>query len=162
MSYLGDDGQGFTTVAVDSGISEKARLMCPNIPLVNNFAITSIHSTRPSESKRYQFVAITSSGCRLYFSHFKHGTPRKPSDSPDGITLVHVRTPPPKHTTTCPSSQHIDAAPPSSPPSIVSCLYSNGVYMSVESNNNAGTLTSCCPDIGYLARTVSCWEQGND
>lgn len=149
-------------MAADSGISEKARLMCPNNPLVDNFTITSIHSTPSSESKRYQLVAITSTGFRLYFSHFKHAAPRNPSDTPDGIVLIHVRTPPPRHTTSNPASQQTNTASPTSPPSIFSCFYSNGVYMSVELNNNVETLTSCCPDIGYLARTVSRCEQLND
>ncbi|ORZ00067.1 Nup133 N terminal like-domain-containing protein [Absidia repens] len=162
VCYLGNDGQGFNTIAVEAGLGEKARLMCPNSPLVStdNFAITSIHSTLPAESKSYQMVAITSNGCRLYLSHYKANTTTKAGDAPNGIDLIHVRTPPPYSPPTSASSPNqqsfptaLSSSPPPSP--ISKCLYNNGVLMLVNSYDHFETLTSACPDIGYLAREGS-------
>ncbi|KAI8328234.1 Nup133 N terminal like-domain-containing protein [Chlamydoabsidia padenii] len=142
VSYLGRNGQEFTTVASGTGIGEKAKHMCINSPLINNnnnFTITSIHPTLPNESKHYQLVAVTSNGCRLYFSHFKHDSTIPFDGTPNGIELVHVRTPPPMATSTQPTS-------------ISKSFYNNGVFMLANSYNGIETLTLSCPDIGYMAR----------
>lgn len=144
--------------------------MNPNSPLVSsdNFSIISIHTTLPAESESYQFVAITSNGCRLYLSHFKDGISAHSNNEPNGIELIHVRTPPPQ-----PSSNPIPAPTPNPPASssssslqqqpmvhppqwspISKCFYNNDVFMMVNTRGNMDMLTSTCPDIGYLARKV--------
>ncbi|SAM01301.1 hypothetical protein [Absidia glauca] len=159
VTFLGNADSGFTTVATDSAIGSKARVMNPNSPLVSsdNFSIISIHTTLPAESDSYQFVAITSSGCRLYLSHFKDGiASHSNNNEPNGIELIHVRTPPPQ-----PSPTPIPTLTPNTSPSslqqpqwspISKCFYNNAVFMMVNTRGTMDMLTSTCPDIGYLAR----------
>ncbi|KAI8081329.1 Nup133 N terminal like-domain-containing protein [Halteromyces radiatus] len=184
VAYLGKDGQGFTSIPIHTSIEETAKLLCPDSPLISStgFKITSIHPTLLTEAKKYQLIAITSTGCRLYLSHYKTDSPIiSHEDPPNGLDLIHVRLPPPTpqlstilstprnlSTPTNPSFQQsnitttttttpattLPLVSPQQSFQISKCLYNNGVLMMVYSNDNTEILTTCCPDMGYLAKDV--------
>ncbi|KAI8391555.1 Nup133 N terminal like-domain-containing protein [Radiomyces spectabilis] len=150
VTYLGKDQTSFINVAKHTNIAHESNLMCPNSPLLDNaqFKIISIHPTL--ESKKYQLVAITSTGCRLYFTQYKRTS--NPSDGPTTLELIHVRTPPTNNlqqNSATPTSVSSNAGP--SPQVVGKTLYKDGVLLLVNKINGEERLISACPDIGRLA-----------
>lgn len=96
MTDLGVNGQLFETVHYFKDVLSKARGSLPSTPLLdaNTFKVISINPTSPKESKQYHLVAITSTGCRLYFNHNESNQHLK-DDSPNTLQLSHVRVPAP-------------------------------------------------------------------
>lgn len=96
VTDLGVDGQLFETVHYFKDVLSKARGSLPSTPLLDasTFKVISINPTSPKESKEYHLVAITSTGCRLYFNHNKSNQHLK-DDSPNTLLLSHVRIPAP-------------------------------------------------------------------
>ncbi|KAK9760122.1 hypothetical protein K7432_016169, partial [Basidiobolus ranarum] len=71
--FLGQDGAQFECVAKVTNISQYALQLCSTSPLLDSrsFQIVSLHPVYPSESKLINLVVVTSTGCRLYFTHHK-------------------------------------------------------------------------------------------
>ncbi|KAI8879318.1 hypothetical protein K501DRAFT_257023 [Backusella circina FSU 941] len=142
VTSLVQESSGFNTVVKRTDIFNGARLLCPNSTLMDSqtFKITSLFPT--TESERYQLVAITSTGCRLYFTHFKNGVQEF---LPNDLELLHVRTPPPNE------FQGGPIAPTS--------VYHHAVMLLVkEGEDNRLVVTN--PDVGYLARTTNTSNEG--
>ncbi|KAI9264462.1 Nup133 N terminal like-domain-containing protein [Sporodiniella umbellata] len=139
-TYLGANGQDYRTVGNYSKSCESARLMCPASPLINSkdFKIVSIHPVSATESRTYQLVAITSTGCRLYYTYHQHGSNLKSEDVPNDLALIHVRTPP----------------QPTSPPQVFKkALYKDGLFTVVKDGQQDESIMSTCPDLGKLVAT---------
>lgn len=131
VTSLVQESSGYNTLVKRSDIFNGARLLCPNSTLMDSqtFKIISLFPT--TESKHYQLVAITSTGCRLYFSHFKNGVQQA---LPNALDLLHVRTPPPNE------FQNGVA--------IAYSAFDYGVTMLVKGD----TLVATSPDVGSLAK----------
>lgn len=138
MTHLGEDGLSFKNIVKNNKIRTAARLMCPSFVDVNDFKISWIQPTTPAEAKSYQLVAVTSSGCRLYFTYYSQGT--KSKGVPNTLELVHVRTPPP----TLPEST-----------SLSSSLYKQGVFIAVGKKDEKQIIAVTSPDIGKMSMLVS-------
>ncbi|KAI9323074.1 Nup133 N terminal like-domain-containing protein [Dichotomocladium elegans] len=155
VTYLGEDGNSFTHVAKQSQICASAHTMCPASPFIdsNSFKIVSIHPTTSVESKTYQLVAVTSTGCRLYFSHYKYGSEVTANMTPNALELVHVRTPP-----------VVLQGPISNQPVISKCLYKDSVFLFAEKKGNEQYIGTACPNTGkmvVLGNDISFCELSN-
>ena len=100
--YLGPAGDMFTPITTLTAICKSAQVLCPGTPSldIRNFSIAHLQPTLPNESKNVHLVAITSTGCRLYFTHSRMGYngysySSSRSGEPSGLHLMHVRPPPP-------------------------------------------------------------------
>ncbi|KAI8072878.1 Nup133 N terminal like-domain-containing protein [Gongronella butleri] len=144
--HLGQDGTEYREVGIDTQTCHNASLLSPNSPLLmpNTFKILSIHATTPEEAKAYQCVAVTTLGCRLYFSHFS-GAAQK---VPNGITMINVRNPPHQLAQLAfPAA----AIPPTMPQTIEKCFYSHAVSLLVCNHDNKQAIVSLSPDVAQLA-----------
>ncbi|KDQ20540.1 hypothetical protein BOTBODRAFT_26554 [Botryobasidium botryosum FD-172 SS1] len=102
LYYLGRDGSAATParIAVASNLAAHAQQLCPGSASLNSpFEISAVHVIPVSDSKGVHLVAITTTGARLYFSHYKrtYGSYRPtggPNFPPSVLELIHVRTPP--------------------------------------------------------------------
>ncbi|KAI8145675.1 Nup133 N terminal like-domain-containing protein [Fennellomyces sp. T-0311] len=144
VSYLGDDGLSYTNIAKNTKINDAARLMSPSSPFFEgtNFKISSIHSTTRAEARAYQLVAVTSTGCRLYFTHFKYGANPPADGRPTTLELVHVRTPP--------AVQQTSETRPF--PTVTKSLYKNGVLLLVDKlSETQQSIITACPNVGLMA-----------
>ncbi|KAJ2081038.1 hypothetical protein H4R24_002653 [Coemansia sp. RSA 988] len=103
--WLGTQGTEFILAHHHRSISNSAALLCPQFNEGTDaapFEIASMHVIPFKESRTLAFVAITSGGCRLYFSTVKrmqrfYETSALPTLSvrePDVFEVVHVRLPP--------------------------------------------------------------------
>ncbi|KAI9500025.1 Non-repetitive/WGA-negative nucleoporin C-terminal-domain-containing protein [Coemansia spiralis] len=104
--WLGAQGDEFVLVHHHRTISNSAALLCPQFNEGTDsmpFEIASMNVIPPAESRTLSLVAITSGGCRLYFSTVKRmqrfyetsalsNTPI--SQQPDVFEIAHVRLPP--------------------------------------------------------------------
>ncbi|KAG1142692.1 hypothetical protein G6F37_007484 [Rhizopus arrhizus] len=141
VTYLGKNGQDYQTITTYSKSCESSRLMCPNSPLINanNFKIISIHPVSIHESRSYQLVAITSSGCRLYYTYHQHGDNLKSEDIPSDLALIHVRTPPEN---TLPGQVFSKST------------YKDGFLALVKNDQQKESVFTICPDLGKLVSTT--------
>lgn len=106
----------------------------------NEIRILSIHPTSPAEAKSYQLVAVTSTGCRLYFTHQKtSATANTDKLVPITLELVHVRGPPNL----------------SQQSTLVKPFYNNAVLLLVEEANEKQSLVAACPNIGRIVTQVT-------
>lgn len=100
LIYLGQDGRDYVKIAKQTGIYQKASRFTDQysqfVPDERNFEIVSLHPVSPSESQVVQLMAVTSTGHRLYFSHFSDLN-RLPLNgklvAPAGLVLAFVRPP---------------------------------------------------------------------
>ncbi|PIA16802.1 nucleoporin-domain-containing protein [Coemansia reversa NRRL 1564] len=103
--WLGTQGTEFILAHHHRSISNSAALLCPQFNEGTDatpFEIASMHVITTRESRTLSFVAITSGGCRLYFSTVKRmqrfyensTLPTLPVREPDVFEVVHVRLPP--------------------------------------------------------------------
>ncbi|KAK9761354.1 hypothetical protein K7432_013808 [Basidiobolus ranarum] len=105
--FLGRDGAQFKRVAKVINICQYASQLCSTSPLLDSrsLQIVSLHPVYPSESKLINLVVVTSTSCRLYFTHHKRDFPGVSAVScndlkaPTGLELIHVRLPPSLETT---------------------------------------------------------------
>ncbi|KAJ8656471.1 hypothetical protein O0I10_007794 [Lichtheimia ornata] len=134
VTYLGEDGLSFKNVVKNNKIHTAARLMCPSSTDINDFKISWIQPTTPAEAKSYQLVAVTSTGCRLYFTYYSQGS--KSKGAPNTLELVHVRTPPP----TLPESTYLSSS-----------LYKQGVFIAVGKKEEKQFIAVASPDIGKMS-----------
>lgn len=111
--------------------------MCPSSTDINDFKISWIQPTTPAEAKSYQLVAVTSTGCRLYFTYYSQGS--KSKGAPNTLELVHVRTPPP----TLPESTYLSSS-----------LYKQGVFIAVGKKEEKQFIAVASPDIGKMSTMV--------
>ncbi|KAI9491796.1 Nup133 N terminal like-domain-containing protein [Zychaea mexicana] len=152
VSYLGEDGLSYSEGEKNQKINDAAKLMAPSSVHVesSHFKIVSIHPTTSSEASTYQLVAITSTGCRLYFTHFKYGSTRSsPSSKPDALELVHVRTPPPVPSTPQ-GVPHSNALPDH--PVIIKSMYKDGILLLVDKRTEQQqSIITASPNIGKMA-----------
>ena len=101
LIYLGQDGKDYVKIAKQTGIYQKASRFTDQysqfVPDERNFEIVSLHPVSPSESQVVQLMAVTSTGHRLYFSHFSdlNRVPLKNGKlvAPAGLVLAFVRPP---------------------------------------------------------------------
>lgn len=139
VTDLGVNGQSFNTVHYFKDVLAKARGSLPSTPLLDasTFKVISINPTSPKESREYHLVAITSTGCRLYFNHNKSNQHLK-DDSPDTLQLSHVRIP----------SQDI------TPKDVFSkAYYKNGLFIAVKNTQekpNEDKIITYSPDLAVL------------
>ncbi|KAG1451876.1 hypothetical protein G6F56_007971 [Rhizopus delemar] len=140
VAYLGANGQDYKTTTNYTKSCEGLRLMCPNTLLANpkDFKIISIHPVSSGESSSYQLVAVTSTGCRLYYTYHQHGNHLSFDDAPSDLALIHVRTPP----KTTESTQVFSKA-----------LYKDGFFAAVKNNQQIESVLTICPDLGKLVTT---------
>jgi nuclear pore complex protein Nup155 len=139
---LGADGRSFNYVDQCTDARNQAASMSASSQQLtpNKFKIVSIHPTLPSESKKYQFVAITSTGCRLYFSHKPVNSLKE--DSPPGkLKLEHTRV----------SADDITANDV-----FTNAYYKNAVFIGVKNQHDATTtgdsqIITYTPDLGALS-----------
>ncbi|KAJ2809970.1 hypothetical protein H4S07_002949 [Coemansia furcata] len=106
--WLGADGTEFVLTHHHKSIGTSAALLCPQFsegPTEGGakFEIASIHVIPLGESRTLGLVAITSGGCRLYFSTVKRTqryyeasalAAQAAEQQPECFDLVHVRLPP--------------------------------------------------------------------
>ncbi|KAI8973471.1 Nup133 N terminal like-domain-containing protein [Mycotypha africana] len=96
VTYLGDDKkQTFINVYKKTDILEDARRTNPSSNYLNikNCRVASIHPVSPSESTVYQLVAVTTTGCRLYYTHYRDMHQIAANDRPNNLLTLHVRPP---------------------------------------------------------------------
>lgn len=144
--HLGANGKEFRQFAHKSDICRAAAQLSQSAAS-KGCRIVSIHSLSSAESRRWQLVAVTSSGCRLYFSVYPRDTataslsPGATSFSqqvPTTLDLVHVRLPP------------TDLA--SSEDEIHTAIYSDGLLLAARiSNEEKDAVIGTGPD--YHSRT---------
>ncbi|KAL0078545.1 Nup133 N terminal like-domain-containing protein [Phycomyces blakesleeanus] len=142
VTYLGEDGQSFITKTKKSNILQDVHNSCPQLPLNSeNFKFIALYATSPEESTKYQLIAITSDGCRLYFTHFKSSTQLTKTDPPDTLELIHVRRPPPS------------LNPQFYPTVFKKAIYKDSTMFLVGTGADEGKeiIMSTSPDIGKLA-----------
>ncbi|KAI9029822.1 Nup133 N terminal like-domain-containing protein [Phycomyces nitens] len=140
VTYLGENGASFITKAKKTNILQDVRSSCPQLSFTSeNFKCISLYATSPEESTKYQLIAITSNGCRLYFTHFKSSTHLTKTDPPNTLDLIHVRPPPPS------------LNPLFYPTVFTKSSYRNGTMFLVGVCEGKEIIMSTCPDIGKLA-----------
>ncbi|KAI7898791.1 Nup133 N terminal like-domain-containing protein [Cokeromyces recurvatus] len=141
VTYLGTDGNTFNTVYKKTDILSDARKTNTNSNhlRLENFKIVSIHPTTSSESIAYHLVAVTSSGCRIYFSHHQDGQYLLYDALPNGLTIVHIRSPSDDCLTTADQLDKI--------------IYNQGLLMAIKQQQDKIIFFS--PDLGNLANCTS-------
>ncbi|KAI8579508.1 hypothetical protein K450DRAFT_241319 [Umbelopsis ramanniana AG] len=151
--YLSVDDKGFTRAAKNTEVCKSAQLMCPTSPLLEtqNFELVSIHPISERESKKIHLVAVTSTGCRLYFTHHRNGLrnsfPIPPSTPPNALELVHVRIPPSQQNGRSLGllGRDTDVA------NISITLYEDAVFLAAKDDNErCDTLITAAPDTGKI------------
>lgn len=146
VTYLGKDNYTFDTVYRNTDTYNEARKTnTSTIHLkVEKFKIVSIHPTSSSESIGYHLVAVTKTGCRLYYNHHKDGQHLVYDSPPNALVTVHVR----------PASTEF-----STTDNVGKSLYSNGLLMMVKNPNTYGNqdrIVTYSPDLGNLGnRTIA-------
>ncbi|KAI8983097.1 Nup133 N terminal like-domain-containing protein [Pilobolus umbonatus] len=140
--YLDVNGMDYIKAETHSKICNDARLLCPKSPLIDSshFKIISIHPTDAQESRLYQLVAITSTGCRLYFNLYKNDIHLQSNAKPNALELIHVSIPPPTDNVT----------------EITKTFYNAGLYMFARKHkeNHHDIITTASPDLGRLANHI--------
>jgi nuclear pore complex protein Nup155 len=151
--YLSADDKGFTRAAKNTEVCKSAQLMCPTSPLLEtqNFELVSIHPISERESKKIHLVAVTSTGCRLYFTHHRNGLritfPIPPSTPPNALELVHVRIPPSQQNARSLGLLGRDA----DVANISITLYEDAVFLAAKDDNErCDTLITAAPDTGKI------------
>ncbi|KAG0257515.1 hypothetical protein BG011_003926 [Mortierella polycephala] len=114
----------------------------------NAFKIVDIHTIPSTESKDVWFMAVTATGCRLYFGYrlaHVYNSPRHSDSTSTGPLLLHVRIPP-----------TFESAPEAvlgyqGQYRIHQSIYSNGVFLAAHSLHDAAdTLIASAPDSGPI------------
>ncbi|ORY01953.1 nucleoporin-domain-containing protein [Basidiobolus meristosporus CBS 931.73] len=159
VMYLGQDGDQFIRVAKMTNICQCASQLCPTSPLVDarSFQLVSLHPIYPSESKLLNLVGVTSTGCRLYFTHHKSefrgmgGVLRSDTKSPPtGLELLHVRLPPSPEITPNAIGEFNRSLGASNVH--VTC-YSSGVLLAANSvSDEMDSLLGMAPDAGKITQ----------
>ncbi|KAK9723027.1 hypothetical protein K7432_002235 [Basidiobolus ranarum] len=160
--YLGQDGDQFLRVTKMTNICQHASQLCPTSPLVDarSFQLVSLHSVYPTESKLINLIGVTSTGCRLYFTHHKSefrgmgDVLRSDIKSPPtGLELLHVRLPPSLETTPKTVGEFNRSLGASNVH--VTC-YSNGVLLAANSvSDEMDSLLGMAPDAGKITQIGS-------
>ncbi|KAJ2869104.1 hypothetical protein GGH93_006264 [Coemansia aciculifera] len=123
--WLGADGSKFLQAHHHKSIAKSAAMLCTQFfegAAADGvaFEIASMHVIPLSESRTLSLVAITSGGCRLYFSPIKRtqryyeasSLPAQTGEhQPEAFDLVHVRLPPDLQPTTSRSMQSFAPRP---------------------------------------------------
>ncbi|KAI9486645.1 MAG: Nup133 N terminal like-domain-containing protein [Benjaminiella poitrasii] len=140
VTYLGTDGTTFNTVYKKTDILSDARKTNSNSNHLRseNFKIASIHSTTLSESNAYHIVAVTSTGCRIYFSHHQEGQHLLYDAVPNGLTIVHIRAPPEE----CLTTDQLDKI-----------IYNQGLLIATK--NQQQQIVYFSPDLGNLSNCMT-------
>jgi hypothetical protein len=145
VTYLGKDDITFNTVLKKMDVYEDARRTNAQTSHLDekDFKIVSIHPTR-SESSGYHLVAVTSTGCRIYYCHYKDNqSTLRDDDLPTGLVTIHVRTPSDQFTTTDRASH---------------AIYNDGLLMLVknqQANATQDQIVTFSPDLGNLSNCES-------
>ncbi|KAI7830540.1 Non-repetitive/WGA-negative nucleoporin C-terminal-domain-containing protein [Gamsiella multidivaricata] len=114
----------------------------------NLFKIVDIHIIPSAESKDINLLALTATGCRLYFGHraaLDYNNQRHIDQSNSGLYLLHVRIPPtfesaPEAVMGAQGQYRIHQA-----------LYNNGMFLAAHSLNDAAdVLIATAPDSGPI------------
>ncbi|KAF9152095.1 hypothetical protein BG015_005786 [Linnemannia schmuckeri] len=114
----------------------------------NSFKVVDIHTIPSTESKDVSLLAITSTGCRLYFGQkgaLDYNSQRNLDQTSSGPYLLHVRIPP-----------AFNNAPeavlgPQGQYRIHQSLYSNGVFLAAHSLHDAAdALIAAAPESGPI------------
>ncbi|KAK9755055.1 hypothetical protein K7432_017848, partial [Basidiobolus ranarum] len=156
--FLGQDGDQFERVAKVTNICQYASQLCSTSPLLDyrTFQIVSLHPIYPSESKLINLVAITSTGCRLYFTHHKRdfrgvgAVLRHDIKAPTGLELLHVRLPPSLETTPKTIGEFNRSLGASN---IHVTSYSSGVLLAANSvSDEMDSLMGMAPDSGKISQ----------
>ncbi|KAJ2643422.1 hypothetical protein GGF44_001174, partial [Coemansia sp. RSA 1694] len=166
--WLGADGAEFALAHHHRAIATSAALLCPqfNEGAAEGgapFEIASMHVIPLSESRTLSLVAITSGGCRLFFSSVKRmqrfyeasALPAQPAaHQPDVFEVVHVRLPPDQHPAAR-SSVH-SLAPPRQALSVHTAFYRNGTALLAHTwNEDHDSIVGVAPACAQiLARTA--------
>ncbi|KAG0212021.1 hypothetical protein BGX33_003908 [Mortierella sp. NVP41] len=114
----------------------------------NMFKIVDIHTIPSTESKDVSLLAITATGCRLYFGQkgaLDYNSQRNLDQSSSGPYLLHVRIPP--------TFEHAPEAVLGAQGQyrIHQSLYSNGVFLAAHSLHDAAdALIAAAPDSGPI------------
>ncbi|KAL1918592.1 uncharacterized protein VTP21DRAFT_2614 [Calcarisporiella thermophila] len=166
--YLGRDGRSFTRVERKTDIGRHASMLYPTSQAISpqSFKIVSIHIVNTSESKWVHLVAVTSTGCRLYFSHNRYrGYGGDQPTQPTGLELVHVRAPPGGVSTDRSTGVFFQNA---SYTGIHTAYYGNGVFLAVDGiSDERDSLVAASPEMGRIAlmkkqnQRMSLLEQSN-
>ena len=98
LIYLGPQGQEYIKIAQQSNLYQKAARFADQyghfVLDERNFEIISLHPLLQSESAIVQLLALTSSGHRLYFSHYRETDPQRLVKGPPAhLVLAFVRPP---------------------------------------------------------------------
>jgi nuclear pore complex protein Nup155 len=144
VTYLGQDDITFNTVSkkMDVFVDARRTNAGTNHLNKNDFKIVSIHPTS-AESIGYHLVAVTSTGCRIYYNHHKDSQPSKYDDPPTGLVTIHVRTPSDQFTTSDRASH---------------AIYNKGLLMLVKNQQADPTqdqIVTFSPDLGSLTNCTS-------
>lgn len=108
LYHLGHSGDQMTHVRTIGGLRKAAQALFPGLPALDmpTFNIARMHVLDVGVSRNVHLVAITETGVRLYFSHYRRnpygpglvgalGTgPRNPQVVPPSLELIQVRPPP--------------------------------------------------------------------
>lgn len=145
VTYLGRDNSTFETVYRNTDVYNEARKTNTHTVhlRVDKFKIVSIHPTTCSESIGYHLVAITSTGCRIYYNHHKDGQHLLYDAPPNALVTVHVRSPSNEFST----SDVVNKT-----------IYNNGLFMLVKNQASHPTqdkIITLSPDLGNLGNCTS-------
>lgn len=106
---LGLNGEEFRHVKTLTGLRQAAQALFPGLPALSvpDFDIKNIHVVEVDSARNIHLVAVTNTGVRLYFSHYRRNPvglgligapgpsgPRIPQREPNDFDLVQVRPPP--------------------------------------------------------------------
>ncbi|KAF9907927.1 hypothetical protein EC991_010366 [Linnemannia zychae] len=141
--------QSRSTVKAGSILQEAKRKSNHNRSMdENSFKIVDIHVIPTTESKDVSLLAITSTGCRLYFGQkgaLDYNSQRNLDQTSSGPYLLHVRLPPGFSDT--PEA----VLGPQGQYRIHQSLYSNGVFLAAHSlHDSADALIATAPDSGPI------------
>ncbi|KAJ1658460.1 hypothetical protein IWQ61_002303 [Dispira simplex] len=160
--FLGLRGDEFRHVEHHTTICQKALTLCPSSSLLprNSFVIVSIHAIEASRSRRFHLVAVTSTGCRLYFTTLGRGhrydmggaitNVSKMVLEPVGLELLHVRVPPRTNATTNDRSSTLVNL---SLQNFHAAYYHDGLFLAAGGvQDDADTLMTTAPDAGHTLK----------
>ncbi|KAJ3128459.1 hypothetical protein HK098_004354 [Nowakowskiella sp. JEL0407] len=156
--YLGPDGKGFERRGRLNDIYTPAQVELERYSTAfhmdaNHFHIVSIHAISELESTSLNLVAVTSNGCRIYFSITSESIISK------GLRVVAAR--PPVNQTFFPGR----SAPlkSSSNAAIHVAYYAAGLVVAANSvSEDTDSVIGACPDAGVALQHKALFEQWNE
>ncbi|KAI8645641.1 Nup133 N terminal like-domain-containing protein [Parasitella parasitica] len=127
--YLGDRTNNYKPIFTLSNIRDNALSQCRQQNRICNssdFDLESLHVISRAESKRIHLMAVTTTGYRLYFSHYRDsfrgtGYGSQLPTEPNTLELGHIRLPPPV----------LARSAGQLPPITAQTYYDCGIYISV-------------------------------